>query len=53
MIFATYAGTGKSFAAEELDKVLDMAIVPYKYIFTSGKHFNYWRDIIRYFEERD
>ena len=33
MIFATYAGTGKSFAAENLDKVLDMAIVPYKYKF--------------------
>lgn len=33
MIFAAYAGTGKSFAAEKLDKVLDMAIVPYKYKF--------------------
>lgn len=33
MIFAAYAGTGKSFAAQNIDKVLDMAIVPYKYNF--------------------
>lgn len=28
MIFVAYAGTGKSFSAEKLDEVLDMAIVP-------------------------
>lgn len=33
MIFAAYAGVGKSFAAENIDKVMDMAIVPYKYKF--------------------
>lgn len=33
MIFVAYAGTGKSFSAEKLDEVLDMAIVPYKYKF--------------------
>lgn len=33
MIFAAYAGTGKSYAAEKLNGVLDMAIVPYKYQF--------------------
>lgn len=33
MIFAAYAGTGKSYAAEEFNGVLDMAIVPYKYQF--------------------
>lgn len=33
MVFAAYAGTGKSFAAGKLEKVLDMAIVPYKYRF--------------------
>lgn len=33
MIFAAYAGTGKSVSAEKMDRVLDMAIVPYKYSF--------------------
>lgn len=33
MIFAAYAGTGKSVATEKMDRVLDMAIVPYKYSF--------------------
>ena len=33
MIIAAYAGTGKSYAAQKLNGILDMAIVPYKYQF--------------------
>lgn len=36
MIFAAYAGTGKSYVAQKYDNILDMVIVPYKYKFPEG-----------------
>lgn len=33
MIFAAYVGNGNNVAAKKMDKVIDVAIVPYKYRF--------------------